>query len=161
MLLGKTSVLTGIAALAFAIAPLSHVGAQMTTPFVKKQLYSPTANARADIAAALKQAKLQKKRVILDFGGDWCGDCFVLDLYMHQGANAALLEKHFILVRIDIGHMDRNVDIARQYKVPITKGVPALAVLDANGKLLYSEREKEFEHTTFSDVTKFLNRWKA
>lgn len=161
MLLGKTSVLAGIAALAFAIAPLSHAGAQMTTPFVKKQLYSPTANARADIAAALKQAKVQKKRVILDFGGDWCGDCFVLDLYMHQGANAALLEKHFILVRIDIGHMDRNVDIARQYKVPITKGVPALAVLDANGKLLYSEKEKEFEHTTFSDVTKFLNRWKA
>jgi thiol:disulfide interchange protein len=151
----------GIAVLASSIAPLSQGTAQMTTPFVRKHLYSATANAKADIASALKQARAQKKRVILDFGGDWCGDCLVLDMYMHQGPNDKVLEKHFIVVHVDIGHMDNNMDVARQYKVPVTKGVPALAVLDANGRLLYSEKEKEFEHTTLSDVTKFLNRWKA
>jgi thiol:disulfide interchange protein len=154
-------ILIVLAVIAFTSTSLSSALAQMTTPFVKKQLYSPTANARADIAAALKQAKAEKKRVILDFGADWCGDCFILDLYMHQGANAELLKKHFILVRVEIGHMDNNMDIATRYRVPVTKGVPALAVLDANGKLLYSEKEKEFEHTTLDDVTKFLNRWKA
>src|SRR5437899_8843089 len=101
------------------IAPLTHAFAQMAPPFVKKHLYDSTTSPKADIAAALKQAKAEKKRVILDFGGDWCGDCQVLDIYMHQSPNAELLDKHFIVVHVDIGRMDRNVDVAEKYKVPI------------------------------------------
>jgi thiol:disulfide interchange protein len=164
MLLRSSRFCTGLVTLAFAIAPLSQAPAQMAPPFVKKHLYSSTADPKADIAAALKQAKAQKKRVILDFGGDWCGDCQVLDIYMHQSPNAELLSRHFIVVHVDIGRMDHNVDVATKYKVPIQKGVPAMAVLDANGKLLYSQENKEFENMRnmrSSDVTEFLNRWKA
>lgn len=160
----RTRTITALAAVAISIAPLASVSAQMTVPFVKKHLYSETANPRADIAAALKQAKAEKKRVILDFGGDWCGDCQVLDIYMHQSPNTELLKKHFVVVHVDIGRMDHNVDVAEKYKVPIKKGVPALAVLDANGRLLYSQENKEFENMRnmkSSDVTEFLNRWKA
>jgi thiol:disulfide interchange protein len=146
--------------LALTLAPPSHASAQ-NVPFIKKHLYSETANPTSDISLALKQARAENKRVILDFGGDWCGDCLVLDIYMHQGSNAELLAKHFIVVRVDIGHMDHNVDVAKKYKVPIQKGVPALAVLDKHGNLLYSEREKEFEHTSAEEVTAFLNKWKA
>ncbi len=149
--------------IAVALAPLPHAAAQ-TVPFVKKHLYSETANPNADIAAALKQAQAGHKRVILDFGGDWCGDCQVLDIYMHQSPNTELLSKHFIVVHIDIGHMDHNVDVAKKYRVPIEKGVPALAVLDPRGKLLYSQENKEFENMRnmkTEDVTAFLNKWKA
>src|SRR6267378_4991077 len=127
---------------------------------VNRNLYSETANPTADIAAALAQAHREHKRVLLDFGGNWCGDCQILDIYYHQSPNAELLARNFILVHVNIGHMDKNVDVARKYNVPINKGVPALAVIDANGKLLYSEREKEFEHTTPEAITAFLNRWK-
>ena len=147
-----------------AVAAPQWSYSQMRVPFVKKHLYSETADPKADIAAALKRAKAEKKRVILDFGGDWCGDCQVLDIYMHQSPNAELLEKHFVLVHVDIGRMDHNVDVAAKYKVPIQKGVPALAVLDANGRLLYSQQNKEFENMsriTPGDVTAFLKRWKA
>src|SRR5882757_1750228 len=149
--------------LALLVAPIG-AGAQVAPPFVKKHLYSAEANPTSDIAAALKKAKAEKKRVILDFGGDWCGDCQVLDIYMHQSPNAELLDKHFVVVHVDIGRFDHNVDIAVKYKVPIKKGVPALAVLNASGKLLYSQENKEFENMRemkSSDVTDFLNRWKA
>jgi len=153
-----------VAALILSLAPLSCATAQMSTPFVKKHLYDATADPKADIAAALKQARAEKKRVILDFGGDWCGDCQVLDIYMHQSPNAELLAKHFIVVHVDIGRMDHNVDIAEKYKVPIKKGVPALAVLDSSGKLLYSQDHGDFENMRnmkSSSVTDFLNKWKA
>ena len=149
------------AVLALVMAPISHA---QNVPFIKKHLYSETANPTADIAAALKQARAQNKRVILDFGGDWCGDCQVLDIYMHQSPNAEILAKHFIVVHVDIGQMDHNVDVAEKYRVPIKKGVPALAVLDAHGKLLYSQANKEFENMRnmrSEDVTAFLNKWKA
>jgi thiol:disulfide interchange protein len=151
------------ALIALTLAPLSSPAAQ-NVPFVKKHLYSETADPKADIAAALKQARAEHKRVILDFGGDWCGDCQVLDIYMHQNPNADLLAKHFIVVHVDIGHMDHNVDVAKKYQVPIDKGVPALAVLDSHGKLLYSQENKEFENMRnmkSEDVTAFLNKWKA
>jgi thiol:disulfide interchange protein len=133
-------------------------------PAVKKHLYSAGADPQADIKDALRQARLQHKRVILDFGGDWCGDCQVLDIYLHQEPNLDLFEKNFVLVHVDIGHFDKNVDITEKYGVPLKKGVPALAVLDASGKVLYSQQAAEFGDMRYmqpTSVTEFLNRWKA
>jgi thiol:disulfide interchange protein len=136
----------------------------VTVPSVKKHLYSADADPQKDIAAALQQARREHKRVILDFGGDWCGDCQVLDIYFHQSPNAELLDRNFLLVHIDVGHFDKNVDIAEKYKIPIKNGVPALAVLDAHGSILYSQATGEFRDMRYmqsSSVTDFLNRWKA
>lgn len=153
---------------AFALIPLTAAipspAQSLTIPFVKKHIYSETANPTADIAAALKKARAEHKRVLLDFGGDWCGDCQVLEIYFHQSPNAALLAKHFVVVHIYIGQMDRNLDVPKKYDVPINKGVPALAVLDAHGKLLYSQQTGQFENMrnmSSSAVTAFLNQWKG
>jgi thioredoxin 1 len=126
-------------------------------------IYSATADAHADIAQATSTAAKAHKRIILDFGGNWCGDCQVLDIYFHQPPNLALLEDNFVLVHVDIGHMDKNTDVAAKYDIPLKRGVPALAVLDEHGHLLYSQKSGEFEAMRKMDpasVTEFLNRWK-
>jgi thiol:disulfide interchange protein len=133
-------------------------------PAVKKHLYSAEADPRTDIAAALQQASAEHKRVLLDFGGDWCGDCQVLDIYFHQPPNLALLNNNFILVHVDIGHYDKNLDITDKYGIPLKKGVPALAVLDSSGNLVYSQHAAEFGDIRYmypSSVTDFLTRWKS
>src|ERR1700722_690290 len=93
--------------LALALAGLSLMPAaraQMTNrpahPYTPKHLYSETADPTADIAAALKQARREHKRVLLDFGGDWCGDCQVLDIYFHEAPNFDLLTKHFVVAHV-------------------------------------------------------------
>jgi thiol:disulfide interchange protein len=149
-----------------ASAPAAPAARQPVTPppAVKKHLYSAETDPKADIAAALKLAKLEHKRVILDFGGDWCGDCQVLDIYLHQAPNLDLFDRNFLLVHVDIGHFDKNIDITEKYNVPLKKGVPALAVLDADGKLLYSQQTAEFGDMRYmypTSVTDFLNKWKA
>jgi thiol:disulfide interchange protein len=128
---------------------------------VNRDLYSETADPATDIAAAVKAARPAHKRILLEFGGNWCADCQLLDYYYHQSPNAELLAKHYVIVRVEIGHMDHNMDIAARYRVPVAKGVPALAILDSNGKLLYSEQPKEFEHSSPEAITAFLNRWKG
>ena len=127
-----------------------------------REIYPDPSQARADIAAALKTAAATHKRILLDFGGNWCPDCLVLDIYFHDSANQKILEAHYVLVQVNIGHMDANLDLARQYEVPLEKGVPALAVLDEHGKLLYSQKRGEFEAMSrmeMSEVTKFLKQW--
>ncbi len=135
-----------------------------TPPAVKKHLYSADADPKAEIASALKQARHENKRVILDFGGDWCGDCQVLDIYFHQSPNRELIAGNFVVVYIDVGHMDKNVAVAERYGVPLKKGVPALAVLDADGKVLYSQATGQFGDMRYmqpASVTEFLNQWKG
>ena len=133
-------------------------------PYTKRHLYDEDANPMQAIAAGLKQAKAEHKRVILDFGGDWCGDCQVLDIYFHDPANLAILEKHFVLVHVFIGHMDKNLALAGSFGVPISKGVPALAVLGPNGTVLYAQKTGEFNdmrHLDSASLTQFLNKWKS
>jgi thiol:disulfide interchange protein len=127
-----------------------------------RAIYPDPAQAKADLAAALKTAASTHKRILLDFGGNWCADCKVLDIYFHDPANRPILEADFELVHVNIGHMDANLDIAQQYEVPLSRGVPALAVLDEHGKLLYSQKSGEFEamrRMESAEVTKFLVRW--
>ena len=129
-----------------------------------REIYPDPAQAKADLAAALKMAARTHKRVLIDFGGNWCGDCQVLDLYFHDEKNRPILEAGFVLVHVNIGHMDANQDIAQQYQVPLERGVPALAVLSDKGELLYSQKSGEFEAMRgmeSSAVTSFLARWKS
>jgi thioredoxin 1 len=126
-------------------------------------IYPEPSQAGADIAAALRTAAATHKHVLLDFGGNWCGDCQVLDLYFHDEKNLPILNANFVLVHVNIGHMDENVDIARKYDVPLERGVPALAVLSDHGKLLYSQKNGEFEamrRMESSSVTEFLVQWR-
>jgi len=125
-------------------------------------LYNPQADAKLEIKEALEHAVRGHKSVILVFGGNWCYDCHVLDLAFHHPEIEPTLKAHYIVVHVDVGEYDKNLDLAEQYQVPLRKGVPALAVLASDGKLLYSQRGGEFEAARSlapEDVIAFLKKW--
>jgi hypothetical protein len=127
-------------------------------------LYNKDSDARAEIKEALARAAKSHQRVILVFGANWCYDCHVLDQAFHQADVAPLVEQNFDVVHVDIGDDGKkNTDLAAEYKVPLEKGVPALAILGSDGKLLYSQRNGEWESARSldpDDVIAFLNKWK-
>jgi thiol:disulfide interchange protein len=147
-----------------ALAALLVLAACKAPPTsTRREVYPDPAQTRADLAAALQTAAQTHKRILLDFGGNWCADCQVLNIYFHDAKNRPLLEANFVLVPINIGHMDANLDIAERYEVPLSRGVPALAVLSENGTLLYSQKGGEFEamrRMESSAVTGFLVQWR-
>ena len=125
-------------------------------------LYAPPEEAQSEISAALASSAKDHKRVILVFGANWCYDCHVLDATFHSKAIAPLVVANFHVVHINIGEEDKNLDLAAKYGVPLKKGVPALAVLDSNGTVIYSQQEGEFENSVRigpADVTAFLKKW--
>lgn len=131
--------------------------------FQVHQIFHPEADAAAQIHQAVVQAAQEHKHVLLDFGGNWCGDCQILDYYFHQQPNAALIAQDYVLVDIDVGQMDHNMNIAAQYGMPLKHGVPALAVLDAQGNAIYDQTDGQFSAMGRVDpqlVTEFLERWK-
>jgi thiol:disulfide interchange protein len=125
------------------------------------QLYKADANAVQDIRRALAAAGKQHKNVLLDFGGNWCIDCHVLENAFHQPRIAPLLNSNYIVVHVDVGQYEKNLDLAKKYHVNLEKGVPSLAVLDPQGKVLYATGD--FERARImseDDVIQFLYKWK-
>ncbi len=128
-----------------------------------KDMYSADADARAEIKEALARAAKTHRRVLVVFGADWCYDCHVLNLAFHGEDLAPVVQKNYEVVHVDIGEGDKNQDLMKQYEVPMDKGIPAIAVLDADGKLLYSQKNGEFEKARALDsraLLAFLNQWK-
>jgi protein disulfide-isomerase len=103
----------------------------------EKNPYDETANAKAQIQAALKSAKAENKLALVVFGANWCGDCKMLDIEMHQGELAKLVSDRLVVVKVDVGRFDRNTDVAGQYGNVIKKGIPSVTMLRADGSVAY------------------------
>ena len=125
-------------------------------------IYDESADAHQAIEAAVASASGSHKKIILDFGANWCFDCHVLDQQMHKPELAVIVEKNFVVVHIDVGKFNKNLDLAAKYGVPLKRGIPALAVLDSRGKLLYAQDQGQFEdarHMSYDDIKAFFVKW--
>ena len=117
---------------------LAAGGAWAATP-----AYDEAADAKAQVQAGLAAARQAKVPVLVVFGANWCPDCRALDLAFNEGASAALIREHFKVVKVDVGRFDRNVDLAQAYGIPLKKGIPAVAVLSPEGRVIYTTKSGE------------------
>jgi len=129
----------------------------------EKDIYDEKADAHAEIKEALQKAAAEHKRVIIVFGANWCFDCHVLDKAFHRSDLASIIAANYEVVHVDIGRGKKNQDLMTKYEVPMKRGIPGLAILDPDGKLVYSQKNGEFEdarHLGPEDFLAFLNKWK-
>jgi thioredoxin 1 len=153
-----------ILTLTLAIAMAAPSAVCFSQPIQReKDIYSASADARTEIKEALEKAAAGHKRVIVVFGANWCFDCHALDKAFHRPEVAPILAANYEVVHVDIGRGEKNQDLMAKYEVPMKRGIPGLAVLDADGKLIYSQKNGEFENARAlgpEEVVAFLNKWK-
>lgn len=121
--------------------------------------YDETADAKAQVAAALKAAKSSKKLALVVFGANWCGDCKMLDAEMKKGDLAKLVSDKYVVVKVDVGRFAKNLDVAEQTGTVLKNGIPAIAVLQPDGKPLYQTNGGELADARkmgSAGVTKFF-----
>lgn len=116
-----------------ALSSLFAEGAQAQT---QAGPYAEQADARADINLALQKAAAEKKQVLVVFGANWCKDCLALNQQMSDTPLAAEVKQRYVVTKVDVGRFNRNLDIAQAMGNPIKKGIPAVALLQADGSLL-------------------------
>lgn len=142
---------------------VSAVAVAQQRPFKPNpNLYDTAADAKKEIAQVLKETKTDHKRVMLVFGGNWCLDCHVLDYWFHDPQIEPFVEQNYHVIHVDVGQFDKNIDLSEKYGVNIKKGVPAISVLGSDGKLLYGDKNGEFEKARSmnpNDIIAFLQKW--
>lgn len=125
--------------------------------------YDESADAHQQIRAAIAQASRSGKNVVLDFGANWCLDCHVLEARMRSPELVQLVDRNYVVVHVDVGLYSKNLDLAQKYGIPLKKGIPALAVLDPHGKLLFSQDQGQFEGARRlgpDSFKQFFEQWK-
>ena len=124
--------------------------------------YDEKADAHQQIAAAIAEASKARKNIILVFGANWCGDCRALDAQMHKEDLAALIATNYEVVKVDVGQFNKNKDIGEKYHLPLKHGIPALAVLDPSGNLLYAMDQGQFSNArsmSYESIKEFFVKW--
>src|SRR5437899_32410 len=109
-------------------------GAEGPAKNSRPAIYDETADGKRQIADALAVAKKEKKRVLVQFGANWCGWCHKLHkLFQTDPQIAAKLKAAYVLVLVDVnkGH---NEDTDKRYGNPTRLGLPALVVVYPSGK---------------------------
>jgi thiol-disulfide isomerase/thioredoxin len=136
-------------------APLTAGGQPTATqpaaskPKEKKKVYDENADAKQQIAAALANAKKENRRVLIQWGGNWCGWCIKLNDLMTTNATLSReLMYEYDVVHIDAGQpMGKNIDLAKGYGATLDKdGFPFLTILDADGKPLANQETGSLEN---------------
>jgi thioredoxin-related protein len=138
----------------------SETATAASTKTGREPIYNEAADARADIKSALERAKYDHKRVLVKFGGNWCGWCFKLhDVLQKHPDVAPLLRSEYELVLVDA---KTNEDLLNEYGAQ--HAFPYLTVLDASGQILVNQRTLALERGSEHDperVKEFLIKWQA
>jgi thiol:disulfide interchange protein len=137
-------------------------GADTPAKLAHPAIYNEDADGGKQIADALRMAKKENKRVLLQFGANWCGWCHKLHKLCESDADiAAKLKANYVVVMVDVnkGHND---EINQRYGNPTRFGLPVLVILDADGKALVTQDTGKLEDGDHHDPAKvlaFLNQW--
>ena len=103
--------------------------------------FDEEADAQADLAAGIDAAKASDKLLLLEFGANWCPDCRALFKATRDQEIAAVIESHFLVVKIDVGNWDKNPEVVAAYDNPISGGIPAIVVVDpARNEIVFTTK---------------------
>ena len=118
----------------------------------------------AKVERGKAQALREHKLLLIDMGGNWCGDCRILAGTMELPTVKRFVDDHYVEVTIDSGrHMDQNLQVPARYGVSKLVGVPSLFVVDPRSDRLldagHTPALADARHMSPQGLADWLARW--
>ena len=148
-----------------AEAPRIHLTSLADLPVVERTPYDEKANAGAAVDAAFARARKSGKRVLIDMGGNWCGDCIVLANLMQLPELRRFMAAHFEIVSVDIGRFNKNLEIPARFGVVEQLkggGVPSIIIAEPDRTFVNKNNMSALEdarHMSPQAIADWLAQW--
>jgi hypothetical protein len=98
------------------------------------------------LAEALARARKENKRVLVQETATWCGPCWRLSRFLDWHRD--VWEKDYVWVKLD--HRWKNAaEIAKRLRKDAQGGIPWVAILDTDGKVLSTSNDKDGQNIGF------------
>jgi hypothetical protein len=104
-----------------------------------RKIYNETGDAKAAIATAIAGAAESDIRVLINWGANDDERCTKFSQVQRapEVTTPRFFSDEYKLVAVDVGHLDKNVDVAAAYGAkPAAGALPYFTILDAKGKVL-------------------------
>ena len=97
------------------------------------------------VEEALKTARMQNKFLMVQFGANWCPDCVALAHSLEQSQTRDYLDKHFVVLKVNVGQFNRNLGVAQALGVDLNKGIPTAIFFAPDGNKVGATNKGELE----------------
>jgi thiol:disulfide interchange protein len=151
-------VLVGLVGLASAGCD-ADTKASINKALGRYRAYDGKAVPAEQLQAAQARAKDEGKRVLVQFGGNWCVFCQALDETIAGDATLRALKDQYVAIHIDAANAD---DLNERWGRPFDHGFPVLVVVDPTGAPLHTQPMTPFIRGGGFDtagVGAFLKAW--
>ncbi|HVU16211.1 MAG TPA: thioredoxin family protein [Candidatus Didemnitutus sp.] len=136
-------------------------------PKLGPDIYDTKADGSTLVENAIVTANATHRRILLDFGANWCVWCRRLHHTFETDPTVRkALEDNFVVVMIDANNRDgkdRNASLNRYYENPLKEGLPVLVVLEKDGRQLKTQDTALFENGKDGHdpkkIVAFLTEW--
>ena len=128
------------------------------------KLYHPDANAEKDIAAAIRKAKAEKKYVLVQGGGNWCGWCIEFARFCKADPKIdSVINAGFIWYHLNYSKENENKAAFAKYGFAQRFGFPTFIILNEKGERIHTQNSEYLEDGKKSydrrKVQAFLEMW--
>ncbi|WP_042143380.1 thioredoxin family protein [Pseudoalteromonas sp. '520P1 No. 423'] len=118
---------------------------------IEKQTFKDDPSLRLN--KTLHLAKKEKKLVLIIFGSDWCKDCISFKAKISNDKTKEIIDNNFIVMNVDTGMWNKNMDFTNSFNNPIDSGIPSIAIINFNKSILYVSNKGEFASaSTLDDI---------
>jgi thioredoxin 1 len=107
--------------------------------------YRSDVDSRRQLAAARERAAAAGKLVMVTFGANWCPDCLVLHKSLQESPTREYAQDNFEFVNVDIGWLDKNLDLALELGVTPDQGIPVAVFLEPGREAVGNTNRGELE----------------
>jgi len=127
------------------------------------KLYNPAADAKAEIAAAVKKAGAEHKNVLLQIGGNWCSWCLLFNKLVTTDAELnKYMNSNFEVLHVNWSPENKNEKLLAELGYPQRFGFPVFVILDGKGNRLHTQNSAYLEEGKGHSKTKvmeFFENW--
>jgi len=104
------------------------------------KIYNPSADAKSEIATAIRHAGESGKHVFIQIGGNWCPWCLRFHKFVHEDAKLdSLLKADYEVVLVNYSKENENREVLAGLDYPQRFGYPVFVILDGKGNRIHTQ----------------------